>query len=437
MGRAASPLLAACALTSVLACTRASTPPPPPPAADREWQLLASELPAALLSVSARSPPDVFAVGADKGKGPLVLHFDGKGWSEMTTGSRGDLWWVQAIPRGPVFMAGANATVLRSNGRHFERMNTPGLARQTVYGVWGTGKDDFYAVGSSSGRSGFIWHFHGGAFEKERLPLDLPRISGGEVPGFFKVFGMGGEVWVVGAGGTILHRRGASPFTVLPTKTKDTLFTVHGSEGRVVAVGGGGNGVIFDGNGAAFHAVSPPGAGLFQGIFTTPHGDWASGERGLIYHRDEPSQPFAVMDHGQVLPAASSLHAISVDPSGGVWSVGGNVLTPALDGGMLLHYGDPVPPVVIDGLEPEIEDAEAPPTTTTARTTAARASRAPRKSSPRGRRDPSREGGTSKRWPRSASISRAPPCTPGTSSTCRPRCGTPGRRTTRRRPASS
>ena len=30
----------------------------------------------------------------------------------------------------------------------------------------------------------------------------------------------------------------------------------------------------------------------------------------------------------------------SSTPPGGVWSAGGNVLTPALDGGMLLHYGD-------------------------------------------------------------------------------------------------
>ena len=57
---------------------RAPSRPRPRP----EWQLLASELPSALLSVSGRSPTDIYAVGADKGHGPLVLHFDGKGWKQ-------------------------------------------------------------------------------------------------------------------------------------------------------------------------------------------------------------------------------------------------------------------------------------------------------------------------------------------------------------------
>ncbi|MBV9945219.1 MAG: hypothetical protein JOZ69_00035, partial [Myxococcales bacterium] len=291
---------------------------------------------------------------------PLVLHFDGKRWTEMKTGRRGDLWWVHVLPQGPVLMAGANATVLRLDAGKFERLETPGLGRQTVYGVWGKGPEDFYAVGSAAGRSGFIWRRHDGRFEREALPADLPRLPGGELPGFFKVFGQGEDVWVVGAGGAVLHRTGASPFAVVPTRTKDTLFTVHGAgPARLLAVGGGGNGVVLgiDGNGGAagvpaapaLHELSPPGAGLIQGVFAAEHADWMSGERGLIYTRAEPGAgPFVAVDHGLSLPASSSLHSIFVDPSGGIWSAGGNVLSPALDGGMLLHCGAPVPPVVID-----------------------------------------------------------------------------------------
>jgi hypothetical protein len=324
--------------------------PAPPAAAPREWQLLASELPSALMSVAARSPSDVYAVGADKGQGPLVLHFDGKRWSEMRTGQHGDLWWVYVPPQGPAIMAGANATVLRVDGGRFERMKTPGLGRQTVYGVWGTSADDFYAVGSAAGRHGFVWHYHGGAFETEPLPADLPRVANRELPGFFKVFGAGDDVWVVGAGGTILHRKSAGPFAVMPTETKDTLFTIHGTAGRLLAVGGSGNGVVLDeAGGSPFRDVSPPGAGLIQGVFAAPHADWASGERGLVYVRPEPGPgAFTVVDHGLSLPPASSLHSIFVDTAGGIWSAGGNVLTPALDGGMLLHCGEHTPPVVID-----------------------------------------------------------------------------------------
>jgi hypothetical protein len=196
---------------------------------------------------------------------------------------------------------------------------------------------------------GFVWHYHRGVFENERIPLDVPRVASGESPGFFKVFGLKDEVWVVGSGGAVLHRKGAAPFTVVPTTTKDTLFTVHGTGDRVIAVGGAGNGVLFDGTSGAFHDASPPATGLIQGVFASDRGDWASGERGMVYHRPQPGGgAFTVVEHGLTLPTKSSLHSIFMDDTGGIWSAGGDVLTPALDDGMLVHFGDPVPPVVIE-----------------------------------------------------------------------------------------
>jgi hypothetical protein len=344
------------AFVGVVGCRKAQ---PPAPDTTRAWQLLASELPSALLSVSGRSATDIYAVGADKGHGPLVLHFDGKTWKELRTGQHGDLWWVWPLPNGPVLMSGAGGMVLAFDGARFERMQTPGLGRQTVYGVWGAGPDDFYAVGSAGGRNGFIWHHHGGRFEQETLPLDIPRIAGGELPGFFKVFGQGEDVWVVGAGGTIVHRAGQGPFRVVPTTTKDTIFTIHGTGDRLIAVGGAGNGVLLDGTKGIFHDASPPAAGLLQGVFAGEGADWASGERGFVYRRSKADTAFAVVDHGLALPATSSLHSIFVDGSGGVWSAGGNVLSPALDNGMLIHYGDHVPPVIVEEDDTPV-DAGAP-----------------------------------------------------------------------------
>jgi hypothetical protein len=337
-------------------------PAPPAPAKEPEWQFLASELPSALLSVSGRSSSDIFAVGADKGQGPLVLHFDGKAWARLRTGTTGDLWWLQALPEGPVLMAGAGGVVLRYDGHRFERLATPCLGKQTVYGVWGKSGDDFYAVGSAAGRDGFIWHFHDGRVDKEEIPLDVPRMADGEVPGFFKAWGAGDDVWVVGAGGTVLHRKGGGPFGVVPTGVKDTLFTANGTGDRLLVVGGGSNGVLLDLEGRAppsFRNGSPPGAGLLQGVFASDRfGDWASGERGFVYTRNGKG-PFAVVDHGLQMPSASSLHSIFVDPSGGVWSAGGNVLTPALDNGMLIHRGDHVPPVAYPD-DDGVVDAGAP-----------------------------------------------------------------------------
>ncbi len=311
-----------------------------------EWQLLASDLPSSLMSVAARSPGDVYTVGSDKGHGPLVLHYDGESWMRLDTHQSGDLWWVQALPDATI-MAGAGAMVLRYGGKSpddFTRLPTPGLAKQTIYGVWGKSGDDFYAVGSAAGRDGFVWHYHGAAFEAEKLPRDLPRTAAGELPGFFKVWGTGDDVWVVGSSGSFLHRSGTGPFEVVPTGTKETLFTLHGTRGRCLAVGGSSNGVLLEMKGPTpvMNDLSPAGAGLIQGVFATDEfGDWASGERGMVYER-VAGGAFTPVDHGRTLPPTSSLHSIYVDPTGGVWSAGGNVLTPALDGGVLLYHGPPV-----------------------------------------------------------------------------------------------
>ena len=178
-----------------IALSGCKKPPPPPHETPREWQLLASELPAALLSVSGRSPTDVYVVGADKGQGPLVLHFDGKKWVELHTGTRGDLWWVQALPNGPALMAGAGARVLRFDGNRFECMVTPGLARQTVYGVWGTSGTNVFAVGLG----GTILHYDGVSWTAQ---------SSGTTKTLNGIWGTsaGDTIFVVGDSGTVRRR---------------------------------------------------------------------------------------------------------------------------------------------------------------------------------------------------------------------------------------
>ena len=335
--------------------TQACSSHPAAPAAEPDvptWEVVARDLPAALLSIDGASHTNIFAVGSDKGSGPLVLHFDGTEWKQLSTDQHGDLWWVHAFADGSALMGGASATVLRlpNAGGKFERLSTPGLGRQTVYGIWGASPQDFYAVGSSAGRSGFIWHFDGTAFHEEILPLDLPRMAHEEIPGFFKVWGHGDDVWVVGASGAVLHRQGAGAFAVVKTETKDTLFTVHGTGSRWLSVGGGSNGVVLAGGDHPLENLSPKGSGLLQGVFTSDQdGDWVSGERGAIYTRHGAS-PFQEVEHALALPVASSLHAIFVDSAHEIWSVGGDVLTPALNAGMLVHYGKHVPTVAVDAI---------------------------------------------------------------------------------------
>jgi hypothetical protein len=327
------------------ACSRQGTEPLSVQKQQAAWQLVAVNLPAALLSIDGRSDKDVFAVGADKGEGPLVLHFDGSSWLELPTGQRGDLWWVHAFPDGTALMGGSSAMVLRFARGKFDRLLPDGcFARQTVYGIWGKSTNDFYAVGSVAGRDGFIWHYENGSFHDEPLPPDLPLASLGQPPGFFKVWGHDGDVWVVGASGSVLHRNGIERFALVPSGKKDTFFTVNGIGDRLLMVGGGSNGMVLDSSRGSLHDISPPDVPLIQGVYLTEKGDWASGERGGIYTR-KGSEPFHSVEHGLPMPVSSSLHAIYVDSAQGVWAVGGNVLSPALDGGILVHFGRAIPEV--------------------------------------------------------------------------------------------
>ena len=314
-------------------------------AAKLKWQIVTQDLPEAVLSIAGASATDAWAVGADLGSGPLALHFDGSAWTRVATGSRGTLWWVQAFPDGTVMMAGAQSTILvTTDGASFQRMVTPGLASYTIFGLWGTKSDDVYAVGDVSGRDGFIWHWDGVAWSEVAVPDGLAKTALGDTPGFFKVWGDGaGRVYVVGGHGTLLRRLATEPFSLIPTGVDSTLFTVHGTRFGAVVVGGAGMGNLLEApltGPAASATIEPPGTTLplLQGVALEANGHgFASGALGAIFERTAGRwQP---VDTHLTLPVIESLHAVWIDPSGGAWAVGGDVITTALSHGAILHAG--------------------------------------------------------------------------------------------------
>ena len=402
--------------------TSSNVSPAAPPEPDT-WQVVARDLPSALMSIDGTSASDVYAVGADKGRGPLVLHYDGVAWAEALTSARGDLLVGPRVPRWSGLAGGANATVLRVSGVRVERLATPGLGRQTVYGVWGASPDDFYAVGSAAGRNGFVWHYAHGAFEEERLPLEFAAHGRRRATGVLQGVGTRRRGFDCRRSGD--HLAPARASAIHRGRERNERHTLHRPrDERSVAHGGGSsNGVVLGGTGASWSDVSPRGAGLLQGVYASEaDGDWASGERAMIYQRPATGG-FQPIDHELGLPTNLSLHAIFVDSSHGVWSVGGDVLSPALDSGTIVHLGARVPDVVL-------------------RTAAAKAAEAagdtcpPKWSPPEGglrratlgRAGAQRDSGSTYRDRRSM---RA------TSSTSPPPCGTPGRRMTGSREASS
>jgi len=305
-----------------------------------EWQIVFEQLPGALISVAGTSEDDVWVAGADGGEGSTLLHYDGQVWDQKNTGLTGvDLWWIHLFDESSLMIGGSNGTILRTDGETFERMTTPGSA--TVFGVWGTNENDVWAVGGEVDVAsiGFIWHYDGQAWSDRTA--DLPAFAQSGV--FFKAWGRSAnDVWFVGFEGLAVHWDGES-FEQGDPDTTRRLLTVHGApdgDPLFAAVGGFGGGVISEYDGHAWHDVTPSGAfpEVF-GVYLTGGGrGYAVGWDGAVARRS--NNGWRLEETG--INTDKSLHSVWVDPSGGVWAAGGDILAPPLFDGMLIHKGQPV-----------------------------------------------------------------------------------------------
>jgi hypothetical protein len=314
-------------------------PNDPDPPKD-SWELVFAQLPGALLSVWGTSSTDVWAVGGDPldGNGPTVIHFDGDRWSQLATGeSQGNLWWVFGFADGPVYMGGDGGVILRYELGTFTKMTTPGTG--TVFGIWGATPDDVWAVGGNSEAiGGFAWRLDGDAWiDEPTLPTDVPGKAA-----LWKVFGTAtNDAWLVGSNGVSLHWDGSS-FTSGDTGVGASLFTVHANDGLYVAVGGTASGFIVEYQDGAWTNVTPdpPPQGLAGVVLGEDGFGIACGQFGSVYSRSaaagwkEVNLPFNL---------GASLHGSWIDEQGGVWIVGGQVYSPPLNDGVLLHWGSPIP----------------------------------------------------------------------------------------------
>ena len=292
------------------------------------WQVVMTGLPAALTAVWGTSAGDIWAIGGDpEATGNTVMHFDGTQWQSLTTGFTGDLWWVYGFEGGSVFMGGLDGLILRYRDGTFERMQTPGNA--TVYGIWGTSENDLWAVGGNVSAGAFAWRYDGSSWtDAEGFPPVLVQSAS-----LFKVWGSAADdVWLVGTGGVILHYDGDRITQVRSETTRD-LFTVHGAAGRVAAVGGFGTGVIVEDDGDGWHDVTPQGTPHVVGIWLGEADSYAVGLEGAVLLR--VGGVWTPVETGIRVPGA--LHSVWVDPDGGVWSVGGQVLSPPLVDGVMIH----------------------------------------------------------------------------------------------------
>ncbi len=307
-----------------------------PSAREDNWQLVARDLPSALFSVWGTSARDVYIVGADArdGQGPAVHHFDGASWTRLSTGQIGNLWWVYGFAGGPIFMGGDGGMILRYQDGAFTRMTTPGV--NTVFGIWGSSPEDMWAVGGADGgaNGAFAWRLQGETW------VDAPGFPAGlaTTDAIWKIHGRGAnDAWMVGTNGKVVQWDGRSL-----TESRiagESLFTAHADRERFVAVGGFGTGKILENEGAEWRDASPPGAPSFIGVCLSPKGDFVVGRDGAVFSRG--SAGWRAEDTG--FPIDQAYHSVWVDPSGGVWAVGGQVLIPPYVDGVVLHRGTQVP----------------------------------------------------------------------------------------------
>lgn len=326
------------ALLGVVVHSTGCTPEQNPPVG-KTWQTVFRDLPSGLLSVSGTGPQNVYVVGtdADDGNGPLFMHYDGSAWRRLDTGVTGDLWWITAVTiDGGFCVSGENGMILRFDPelQTFEPQFTPG--NQTIFGVWGFADDDIWAVGgllTDQQFGGTIWHFDGTAWSVFDLSEQFPD----GYPTIFKVWGRSpSEVYAVGAAGMILVFDGTGWTQVDDgTERNATLFSVYGDEDSVVAVGGFNSAVILEQGSEGFADVAVPGTLQMNGVFVTADGGAAVGRSLNVAFRT--ANGWEVQNTG--LPRDFDFHADWIDSDGGLWAVGGNLISDPINHGILVHYG--------------------------------------------------------------------------------------------------
>jgi hypothetical protein len=305
------------------------------------WMLVFQDLDAALISIAGTSSSDVWAVGADTrdGDGPLALHYDGGNWTREITGVEEDLWWVHVAGERSVYMGGTGGAIVHWDGDAFERMDTP--ASGIVFGIWGAAEDELWAVGGEPDIApGFVWRYDGRAWSD--MTVMLPEEAQG--PSVFKVWGRSrDDVWFVGGDGLAVHWDGEA-FELADSGTTRRLFTVHGPpEGNpgFVAVGGLGDAVIVEHDGTQWHNSTPdPAPFELFGVFMASEDEgYAVGAEGTVVQRSRTAWKLLDLGLEPGHELFNPFHSVWVDPEGGVWTVGGNLLTATPDEGMLMHRG--------------------------------------------------------------------------------------------------
>lgn len=285
------------------------------PEGPERWGMLLDGHPGGLLlSVWGRSPDDVWVVGGRPGR-TEVLRGDRGGLSPIDNPGTDTAWWVCGLGEA-TGVVGAGGLVMIERGDGLERLDL-GL-EGTLFGCFGAGPDDFWVVGGEP-LTGPPQLAHVGP--EGAVAPDLGPIVPSLPTALYKVWGAGGQLFVVGLDGALLTRSADGAWQLETVGGGRPLFTVAGTGPEDVwAVGGRAYGLVVHWDGATWSDATPMRSASLTGVWAGRDGTLlACGSTGTIIARRQDDWELVEA------PTSLSLHAVWGDGQGGAWAVGGNV----------------------------------------------------------------------------------------------------------------
>lgn len=305
------------------------------------------------LVLSAAVMPDTGEVFFTDGN--RLMRWDGT-WCHFAAPTDRILRWVWGASSRDVY-AGGDRLLLHWDGSRWTEIPTCLDESEAIWGVWGSGPDDVWAVGGDmrTNRSGFL--LRGSAAKGFQRVVEAAAQSP-----LYKVWGCSAsDVWIVGSGGQMVHWDGhgysrsvLSRPDLDPSQQIDTFFTVSGRAcNDVWVVGGNQNGLVLHFDGKQWSFAGESGQPPYVGVWTAPGEDvFVVGWQGAI--RRLGASGWVHED----LPGGPDFHGVVGLGGGRVFAVGGQLFALSNPSGAIAYRSvDPLPPMQLANC-PELPDGE-------------------------------------------------------------------------------
>lgn len=294
----------------------------------RSWKAVAVPMPrppnpqdtiwGSLVSVTAISPTDAWAVGDSPYAGAQIVHWSGAAWKQVSvpsiSGGYGKFYQLDAVTGTSATNAWAvgyggndQGIVLHWNGKLWKRVPSPNLGATYLYSVAATSGSNAWAVGSGfvdGNTTALIEHWNG---RQWKVALDA-------LPSF--------QTFLTGVGASSVKNGWAVGFTHA-TENVAALIHWNGGTWRRVTKGAG--------------VGNPIGSSVVHGIATTSVTDaWAVGSR--ILHWNGLSWK---SDHVPTVDGKSPQFAgVAATSSRNAWAIGDYSSAVGTPHVVLLHWND-------------------------------------------------------------------------------------------------